>query len=107
MKQKVLAVLVMTAMLGTSVVPVTAAEFNSGEETAAVQENDTAGLEEEFSSGVNAGYDYDDDDDYKDRKKSKKRGRYADDDETSEDGRRRYTVAQIAGEFGVSLPLSS
>ena len=29
--------------------------------------------------------DYDDDDDYKDRKKSKKRGRYADDDETSED----------------------
>lgn len=28
-------------------------------------------------------------------------------DETSEDGRRRYTVAQIAGEFGVSLPLSS
>ena len=29
--------------------------------------------------------DYDDDDDYEDRKKSKKRGRYADDDETSED----------------------
>ena len=29
--------------------------------------------------------DYDNDDDYEDRKKSKKRGRYADDDETSED----------------------
>lgn len=29
--------------------------------------------------------DYDDDDDYEDRKKAKKRGRYADDDETSED----------------------
>ena len=80
MKQKVLAVLVMTAMLGTSVVPVTAAEFNSGEETAAVQENDTAGLEEEFSSGVNAGYDYDDDDDYDDyddRKKKKKAKKYS------------------------------
>ena len=66
MKQKVLAVLVMTAMLGTSVVPVTAAEFSSGEETAAIQENDVPDLEEEFSSGVNAGYDYDDDEDYDD-----------------------------------------
>ena len=76
MKQKVLAVLVMTAMLGTSVVPVTAAEFSSGEETAAIQENDVPELEEEFSSGVNAGYDYDDDEDYDDD--------YDDDDDEEE-----------------------
>ena len=66
MKQKILAVLITAAMLGTSVAPVTAAEFSSGEETAAVQENDVVGLEEEFSSGAGAGYNYDDDEDYDD-----------------------------------------
>lgn len=66
MKKKILAVLITAAMLGTSVAPITAAEFSSGEETAAVQENDVAGLEEEFSSGAGAGYNYDDDEDYDD-----------------------------------------
>ena len=40
--------------------------------------------------------DYNDDDDYEDRKKSKKRGRYADDDETSEDDAMAERIIRLA-----------